>query len=346
MKPFKQDQLQLPSGNLFTRLLTTRTLATLRHCREWDVAAKMWPNDKTLQAALLLRAASNPAMVSVAGWAAELTQKVVADAVEALSAAACAVEVMSGGLVVSWDGYGAISVPTLVASAANGGFVAEGQPIPVRQFATQAALINPYKTASICVLTREMVESSNAEALISDALVKSAGMAIDATFFGSTAATAAAPAGIRNGIAALTPSASTDAFEAFFDDISSVLNSVGPVGGRGPFYIIGNVGRYGTMRQRFVFEDPNLIVLPTSAVGADLVAIASKAVAAAISIDPDIETVNAAALVMDTAPGPAGTMGPERSVWQTDSVAVKVRWPVSWVLRDPRGVAWTTPVWK
>jgi hypothetical protein len=282
----------------------------------------------------------------VPGWAAELTQKVVADAVEALSAAACAVEVMSGGLVVNWDGYGAISVPTMVASAANGGFVQEGQPIPVRQFATESALINPYKTASICVLTREMIESSNAEALITDALVKSAGMAIDAAFFGSAAASAAAPEGIRNGVATLPPSASTDAFEAFFEDISSVLNGVGPVGGRGPFYIIGNVGRYGTMRQRFVFEDPNLVVLPTAAVGADLVAIASQAVAAAISIDPDIETVNAATLVMDIAPGAAGTMGPERSVWQTDSVAVKVRWPVSWVLRDPRGVAWTTPVWK
>jgi hypothetical protein len=49
---------------------------------------------------------------------------------------------------------------------------------------------------------------------------------------------------------------------------------------------------------------------------------------------------------MDTAPGDAGTMGPERSVWQTDSVAVKVRWPVSWALRDPRGVAWLTPAWK
>ena len=49
---------------------------------------------------------------------------------------------------------------------------------------------------------------------------------------------------------------------------------------------------------------------------------------------------------MDTAPQPAGTMGPSRSLFQTDSLALKMRWPVSWALRDPRGFAWLTPAWK
>jgi hypothetical protein len=50
----------------------------------------------------------------------------------------------------------------------------------------------------------------------------------------------------------------------------------------------------------------------------------------------EIETVNAATLVMDTVPGAAGWMGPERGLFQTDSIAIKVRWPVSWALRDRR----------
>jgi hypothetical protein len=33
-------------------------------------------------------------------------------------------------------------------------------------------------------------------------------------------------------------------------------------------------------------------------------------------------------------------------LFQTDSIALKMRWPVTWALRDPRGVAWTTPNWK
>jgi hypothetical protein len=271
---------------------------------------------------------------------------VVADAVEALSAATSAVEIMQAGLVVSWDSYGAISVPSLAVSASSGGFVQEGSPIPVRQFVTSAAQINPYKAASISVLSREMMESSNAEALISDALVKSAAMAIDVVFFGSSAVSAAAPAGIRNGIATSTASVNTDPFGAAFEDVATLLNAVAPVGGRGPFYLISSVGRYATLKQRFVTEDPNISAAPSSAVGADLIAVAAQAIAAAISVDPEIETVNAGTLVMDTAPGPAGVAGPERSVWQTDAIAIKVRWPVSWVLRDSRAVAWLTPIWK
>jgi hypothetical protein len=351
VKPFKQEPLQLPPGNLFTRLLTAKTLATLKRCKMLDVAQVMWPNDKTLQAVILLRAASAPAMTSVAGWAAEIAEKVVADAVTVLSAATSAVEVMQGGLVVGWDRHGAIMVPSLAASAGSGGFVAEGSPIPVRQFVTSATQINPYKAASISVLSREMMESSNAEVLISDALVKSAAMAIDVAFFGSAAATAAQPAGIRNGISTSTASVSTDPFGAFFEDMATLLNSVGPVGGRGPFFIISSIGRLASASGRYGSlkaggTDAMIIPLASPAVGADIVVIAPQALAAAISVDPEIETVNAAALIMDTAPGPIGTMAPERSVWQTDSIAVKVRWPVSWVLRDPRGVAWLTPAWK
>jgi hypothetical protein len=348
VKPFikKEPLLDLPSGNLFTRLLTAKTLATLKRCKMQDVAEAMWPNDKSLQAAILLRATSAPAMTTVAGWAAELAQKVVADAAEALAAATSAVEVMQAGLVVGWDGYGAITVPALAASAGNGGFVAEGSPIPVRQFSSASTQLNPYKVASISVLSREMMESSNAEALISDALVKSAALAIDAAFFDNVASSAGRPAGIRNGISTTAPSANTDPFGSAFEDVAALLNVVGAVGGRGPYYLIGNVGRYGTMKQRFVTNDPELVVVPSAAVGNDIIAVAAQAVAAAISPDPDIETGNAATLVMDTAPGAAGTMGPERSVWQTDAIAIKVRWPVSWVLRDARGVAWTTPIWK
>jgi hypothetical protein len=346
VKPFKQDHpLQLPPGNLFTRLLTAKTIATLKRCKMLDVTQVMWPNDKTLQAVILIKAASAPAITSVAGWAAELAQKVVADAVEALSAATSAVEVMQAGLVVGWDGYGAISVPALSASAANGGFVSEGSPIPVRQFVTSAVQINPYKAASISVMSREMMESSNAEALISDALVKSAAMAIDSVFFGSAASTSAQPAGIRNGISTLTASVLTDPFGAAFEDVATLLNAVGPVGGRGPFYLVSSVGRHSSIRERFS-QTQDLIAVPSSAVGNDLVAVAAQAIAAAISVDPEIDTANAATLVMDTAPGPAGVAGPERGVWQTDAIAIKVRWPVSWVLRDSRGVAWLTPTWK
>jgi hypothetical protein len=93
--------------------------------------------------------------------------------------------------------------------------------------------------------------------------------------------------------------------------------------------------------------DIKLFQVMTSAAGNNIIAIAAKAIAAAISPTPDIEVVDAGVLVMDTAPGAAGTTGTgEKSMWQTDSFAIKVRWPVSWVVRSSLGVAWVTPAWK
>ena len=90
----------------------------------------------------------------------------------------------------------------------------------------------------------------------------------------------------------------------------------------------------------------NVSMLGTTAVGADMVAVAPVALVAALDPAPDVEAASAGTLVMDTAPGPAGTTGPEKSMYQTDSIGLKIRWPVTWALRDPRGVAWLTPAWK
>jgi hypothetical protein len=347
--PFRREAREISnSGNLFTRSLTVRTIASLQRGRITEIAGQMYPNDRALEM-LLTRAASAPAMTSVAGWAAELSHKVVIDTLDAMGAASGAADVMKQCLTLDWDGAGAISAPGFVASAANSGFVQEGQPIPVRQLADTAALLAPSKLASIAVLTREMIESSNAEKLIGDALVASSGLALDGVFFGSAAATAAQPAGIRNGIAASTPSASTDAFGAVFEDTLTLINAVSVVGGKGPYIIVGSPGRIMSYAMRTGSErtiEQGLISIMSNAMGNDVMAIAPNTLVAALSADADVETANSATLVMDTAPVTPDTTLPTKAMWQTDSLAVKVRWPVSWALRDPRGVAWLTPAWK
>lgn len=347
---FKKNPLpQLQSGNCFRRLLTARTIASLTRRSAWEVVARMWPSDRVL-AEIVERAASAPAMTSVAGWAAELAQKRIVDTLEALGPVSAAADVMKQCLTLDWDGAGVISAPGFVANAANSGFVAEGQPIPVRQLNAALILLTPFKLATIAVLTREMLESSNAEQLIGDALVLASGLALDAVFFGAAAATAAQPAGIRNGIAALTASASTDSFGAVFEDVSALFNAVGTVGGRGPFILVASVGRsvsFGMRIGRFpTVAEASIIPFASNAVGNDLIAIAPHALVAAIGTDPNVETASAATLVMDTAPVTPDTTQATKEMFQTDSVAVKVRWPVSWTLRNPAGLAWLTPIWK
>jgi hypothetical protein len=343
----KEPPLELPEGNLFKRMITCKVLAALWRYSPSEVAGLMWPNDRLLAAAHMMeKASSAPAMTSVAGWAKELVEIKLSDATDALGAVSSAIDIMSDGLLLSWDGFGVISVPAFVATVTSSGFVQEGNPIPVRQFNDTTAQILPYKVASISVLSREMMEGSNAEAFIMSALIVSSGMAIDAAFFDANASSASRPAGIRNGISATTASTSTDLLEAFYEDMAALGNVVGQVGGKGPFYLVGNVGRIMSAKQRFISEAGDVIPVISPAVGNDIIMIASQGIAAALDPDPDVEIVNAGTLVMDTAPGPAGVAGPERSLYQTDSFAIKVRWPVSWIVRDSRAVAWVTPNWK
>ena len=285
-------------------------------------------------------------MTTVTGWAAELVQRLVYDAISVMSGASAAAQVMRQSLLVSMDQIGVL-VPGLVADATGASFVAEGDPIPVHNFNLTPGQLPFTKIASIAVLTREMLESSNAEALIGDALTRAAGLALDAAFFGNAAVSSAQPAGLRNGISTLTASVSTDPFGAFFEDISTLISAVSAVGGTGPFFLVGSAGKITSASMRFGGEaEPHIIPIISSATGNDMLAIAPQAVAAALGTTPDIETSKAATLHMDTVPSALPTAGARKSMFQTDSIAVKLRWPVCCILRDSRGVAWLSPGWK
>jgi len=183
----------LPPGNLFWRGVVARAVAQTTRASLLETAARLWPSDGTLH--VVLRAASAPATLTTSPWAPDLGHKIVIDALEGMGPAAAGAQCLLQSLVLNFDRNAIISAPGLVAGAGNAGFVAEGAPIPVKQLASTAAQLTPFKLATIGVLTREMVESSNAEQLIGDVLIRSAAAALDVALFGSAAATAAAPAG-------------------------------------------------------------------------------------------------------------------------------------------------------
>jgi hypothetical protein len=343
-------ELSLPRGNIFRRAITARARAALTGKSPGAIAEVLWPNDR-VTTEWLMRSASVPAMTTVAGWAAELAHLVVMDALEALGPASAGARVLRGSTVLVFDGAGIISAPGFVASAANAGFVAEGAPIPVRQLSDSAVQMGPHKMAAIAVLTEEMVLSSNAETLIGDALIRSAAAALDVVLFDANPGTAVRPAGLRNGVAALTASNNADAWSAYFEDASALINSVSAVGGAGPFILIANPGRAVEMRLRAMGDQGNpYSIYASNEIGNDLMAIAPQAIVAAIAPEPEIEISGATSLHMNDAPLAIVNGGtpaaPAKSMFQTASVALKMRWPVTWALRDSRGVAWLTPAWK
>lgn len=345
--PFQLRASDVPTGNCFVRLLTAKVVANVTHRSISEVVAQMWPHDRVV-AEVIERAASAPAMTTVAGWAAELAQRLLADTLDAMGPVSGGAQLLRQSLLLSFNGSGRVTVPGFVADVGDAAWVAEGDPIPVNQMPSASVNLDPYKVGSIAVLSREMIESSNAERLISDALIRAAGLALDAALFDANAATTARPAGLRSGISTLTASVITDFSQALVEDMGNLISAVSAVGGAGPYAIVLKPGRMATLRMNFVQLTPAVILIPSTAIGNVVMAVATQALVAAISANPEVEVSQAATLHMSDTPvavGPAAAT-PSRSLWQTDAIAVKVRWPASWALRDSRGVAWLTPAWK
>jgi hypothetical protein len=338
---FQPRTSDLPAGNTFKRSLTAHVLASVERRSASDIAARMWPSDRVI-AEILERATSAPALTSVAGWAAELAQRKIVDTLKALHPYSAAAALFAQGTTLAFDRAGSISVPGFVTTAITKGWVAEGQPIPVQQPALVIPdLLKPYKLAGIAVLTHEMLESSNAEALISDVVLRMLGNVLDAALVDTAAAASDRPAGLRFGVSTSTASVLTDPSAAFAADLRTLANAVGPVGSNAPVVFLASPGR--ALSINVTLTSQSVAVLATSALTNEVICVASAALVSAVG-DVAVESATAATLHMDTVPtADVGSASRHSSMFQTDAVAIKTRWPVAWIIRDPRGVSWTTP---
>ena len=152
---------------------------------------------------------------------------------------------------------------------------------------------------------------------------------------------------MRYGIAGLVPAAPGAAAkgQALEDDIVALGSAVGAVA-PGPLTFICALQQAIALRVRLLdsFRDT---VLPSAALPAGMViCVADAALAAAVEGPPLIDASRMAELHRETAPQAIVSGGvtstPIGSIFQVDSVALRLRWPISWQLRAPGAVAWLT----
>jgi hypothetical protein len=165
---------------------------------------------------------------------------------------------------------------------------------------------------------------------------------LDEVMFDVNPAAANRPAGLRNGIAAIAPSSATESGAAFTADMGALADAVSPVAANAPLIYVGSPGRALKMALRMPREIDRVLVLGSNAVVNDLLVIASNGLVSAVGTAPVIQADKSAIIHMESAPQPVPAP-PTASMFQIDAVAIKLTWPVSWTLRDPRAFAWTTP---
>jgi hypothetical protein len=215
----------------------------------------------------------------------------------------------------------------------------------VRLALTSAKTLEPYKLATLTGLTGEMIRHSNVEALVRQALVESVGPALDAALFSTAAGVAELnPPGILNGIAPLTATAGGGA-TAMMSDLRQLVNAVAATAGNGGIVFVMAAAQDVALSTLPTFRYPRLIsgALPSGTV----IAISVNGLVSASGEVPRIDASIYGTAHEETDPLPIvdGTpASPVRSYFQTDSLALRLRVPVSWALRSPNALAWVQAV--
>jgi HK97 family phage prohead protease len=345
----------------------------------WNVSPeaarlKIYGDDEPTKAVhdWLTRAASAPAMTTVTGWAAELVQQVYTDMMALLMPKSVYPRLAAKGLQLTFGRAGRIIVPTRSRTPTlAGSFVGEGMAIPVRQGAFTSQTFTPKKLAVITVWTREMDEHSipAIEGVLREAVQEDTAVAIDSVLLDANPATTIRPAGLLNTIVALTPTAITGgSLAAIVGDIKGLLGGLttatfGNV--RAPVLLMNPVDLLSASLVTapntgiFPFRDEiargtfaNIPFIDSATVPAKTMILVDAADFVSITGDTmRFEISDQATLHMeDTTPldlvtGSPGTVAsPQRSLFQTDSLALRMILPMNWGLRRTGVVAVVTGV--
>lgn len=305
------------------------------------------------------KAAVAPADTATSAWAGVLTQTAIADFFELLLPQSVYPGLSNAGLRLDMDNNNSMTLPTRDATpTVAGSFVGEGAPIPVRRAGFSSISIGPKKMAVITTFTREMAERSvpQIEQLLRDAIQEDTAISIDTVLLDANPATSVRPAGIRNGITTAAGTAG-GTLAAALTDLKGMLSSLMTATNnnvRKPVFLLNPLQRLGlTFLQDasggFVFRDE---INNGRLVGAQVIESGTVPSGVAILVDaadfvtvtgdtPRFNVSDQATLHMeDTTPLAIGTAGspntvaaPVRSLYQTDSLALRMILPMNWAFR-------------
>jgi HK97 family phage major capsid protein/HK97 family phage prohead protease len=371
-RPFSFAAKKPDPIELFLRAGTSMILAQRERSSVDEMRRKIYGDDESTKAMLewQTKAASQVATSTLVGWAAELVQQFVVDFMQLLMVQSVFAPLSAAGLALSFGRNGKIVIPTRSRTPTiAGSFVGEGLPIPVRQGAFTSQTLTPKKMAVITTWTREIDEHSvpAIQGLLRDAIQYDTGVALDAILLDANPATAIRPPGILNGVSGLTPTAG-GGFTALVGDIKALTGALltGTLGNvRNPRWLmnpqqansIGLVAAPGA--GVFPFREEisqgrlsGWPVIVSGTVPAGTVIVIDAADFVSVAEGPRFEISDQATLHMeDTTPTDISTTGtpavvafPAKSMFQTDSMALRLIMPMNWVIRRTGTVSWVAGV--
>jgi hypothetical protein len=288
----------------------------------------------------LLRATTNPATLGTSSWAGALAATAVDDTIVGLAGPSAAAELIQRGLRVDLSGYGAIQVPGRIVDPADAGaFVLEGAPIPASQLPLDAGpLLAPFKFAVMASFTNELAEHSNAERVVRQILSEAAALRLDAELFSTTAASTSRPAGLLNNVVALAAASAGDG--AMMADIGSLVGALATAGGGSNVIFVCSPPQAAALKLRAGTKFDYPILSSAALTAGSIVAIEAGSFVSGFGPVPEFAVSDQAVLHESTVPAALGMVGtpavvaaPARSMWQTNSTALRMILRCSWAMR-------------
>jgi hypothetical protein len=145
---------------------------------------------------------------------------------------------------------------------------------------------------------------------------------------------------LRYNIAASAASAAPDPVAALVNDIETLHAVTESVTATHPIYVMSST-RAMTAQIRSAHGLGPLTVLGSPGLTGSniMLAVTPNNIASILEGVPEIVTARHGAPTMSTAPATGDSV---KSIWQTDCIAILLRFPVTWVARSAPGVAWLT----
>jgi hypothetical protein len=322
--PFPPRARLRPATHLFRAAAAHLYRATLTGKPEPEAVARgLFGIDEPTK--LVLRASSTQAMTTATGWAAEIAQNAVRDFINSITSMSAAAEVISRGLQVDLGNWAELRIPGRVLNATNAGtWVAEGQPIPVRMMTfIGGAVLRTRKLVVIATFTSEIAKSSLIEDVVKQTMSEAAAIALDAALLGGQPDDGAFPQGVLHGVTAQTPTPG-GGMNALAGDIKKLFVELNKnFAGREAILIAAS----DLLPSLKILPGPQFdyTVIGSSALP-DGTIIALEPSSFVCGIDPVPEfaiSQNAALHMEDTTPG-SPTSVPAKSMFQTDSLALRM----------------------
>lgn len=309
--------------------------------------------------AILCRADQTIGTTTVSGWASQLVQTVNQGFLQALTGMSVYPALRARGVGLTFDGIGTINLPRRTAGGAGGGFVAEGSPIRVGRITTAAASLTPKKMGVIVPFSRELAKRSTPaiEAIVRQGILEDTASILDSALLDATASSAARPAGLLNGVSAVSSGYAGADHTAVKEDFKALLGPFISANAADNITVIMNPAQALSIA---MMDGPDNnagwfsgisgrvnIVESTYATAGRLIAIRNSDFYTATGDAPEFDINETATVHMeDTTPleivsgtGPT-TADPVRSFYQTATVGVRMLMDVAWVMGRQSMVQW------